>query len=278
MKSVKIYSIHFDRPEFIQWQYDSFKTHLIDEFEYIVVNNAKDAPIRSKINDICSNINIKTIETESKSNLAGKHHVDSFNNIWKNYAVKNSGYSIMIDGDCFLIKRFSVNNFMKENVLAGPKQQRNYIYHYLTPTIIIADTINMPTPEIIDWEGIGANDTRLDTGGGLYLYYEKYKEVKGRTKELKSTWHIKKENKNRQCIPDELIDAYDDSYNIEFFGNEFLHYCRSSNWDNQTIEHHINKSSFVKDFLYKTINGNIIAKEHNFQIDNDIYFGWGKYE
>ena len=279
MKSVKIYSIHFDRPEFILWQYDSFKCHLKDNFEYIVVNNAKENVFRSKINEICTQLNIQCIETYSNSGLAGKHHADSLNYIWKNYAIKDN-YVIMLDGDCFLIKELSINDFMKNYILAGPKQQRNYKYHYLTATIIIADIDSLPNCETIDWEGIGVmednTEIRLDTGGGIYLYYCKHPEIKEKTKELKSSWSIKREHKNTHCFPDEIINDYDEKYNVEFFGNEFLHYCKSSNWDYQTEEHHINKSKFIKNFIYKTISAELVAKEHNFQMDYKIYFGWGK--
>lgn len=279
MKKVKIYTIHYNRPEFIQWQYDSFRCHLKDEFEYIVVNNARDPGIRDEINAIAKIVGIECIETFSNAILSGKHHADSFNFIWKNYASKDD-YVIMMDGDCFLIKEFSVNSFMKNYILAGPKQQREFKYHYLTPTIIIADINNLLDVKTIDWEGIGViengKEVRLDSGGGLHNYYQKHSELKYQTKELKSSWHITSENKNLHCIPNSLLDEYNEDWCIEFFGNEFLHYCRSSNWLVKSQEHHDQKSEFVKKFIYATIDGSIIPLEHNFQIDNNIYFGWGK--
>jgi hypothetical protein len=282
MKSVKIYSIHFDRPEFIKWQYDSFKKHLSDDFEYIVINNAHENKYKELIKKECENISVKYIDSiQSILDIAGLHHAKSFNYIWKKYAIENKdSYVILMDGDCFLIKQFSVNNFMNGYVLAGPKQQRNFKYHYLTPTIIISDIYNLPDAETIDWTGIGViegdMEIRLDTGGGLYTYYCTHPEIKNKTKELKSSWHIKEENKNKHCLPNSILKDYKDEYNIEFFGNEFLHYCRSSNWDYQTAQHHLEKSNFIKNFIYKTINEELVANEHNFQIDNNIYFGWGQ--
>jgi len=275
MKSVKIYAIHYNRPDFIVWQYDTFKHHLKDQFEYIVINNARDPVLRKEINQLTQQLNIKCIETFSNSNLSGKHHADSFNYIWKNFAIKNSNnYSIMMDGDCFLIKSFNINDFMKNFIFAGAKQKRNPNYYYLTPGIIISDIDNIKNLEIIDWEGIDVNGVRLDSGGGLYNFYLKHPEIKLQTKELYSSWHIKNENNNKHCLPDNLLNEYNDDYHIEFFGNEFLHYCRSSNWNYQTDEHHRLKTEFVKKFVYGTIDKTIIAKEHNYQINNKEFFGW----
>lgn len=278
MKSVKIYAIHYNRPDFIIWQHDSFKCHLKDDYEYIVVNNARDADLRKKINDTATQLSLAYIETYSDSGLVGKHHADSFNYIWKNHAIKNKdSYVIMMDGDCFLIKEFNINNFMKNYILAGPKQKRKPNYYYLTPVVIMADIDNLADLELIDWEGIGVGQNqmiRLDSGGGLYLFYLKHPELKNQTKELNSSWHIKEENNNKHCLPDELLKEYNDEYCVEFFGNEFLHYCRSSNWNYQSDEHHKLKTEFVKKFVYGIIDETIISKEHNYQSDNKEYFGW----
>lgn len=281
MKHVRIYSIHYNRPDFVKWQYDSFKHHMIDSFALVIVNNARDEILRQEIKKASADLGLECIETHYDDILEGKHHANCFNYIWKNCAVRNSNeYIIMLDGDCFPVSKMNVNDFMKDSILAGPYQQRNRKYHYLTPTIIIADIDNLTDANTIDWEGIGVmeNDVevRLDTGGGLYNYYLKHPEIKAKTKEIKSSWHIKPVNKNKHCLPDQLLSEYDDEYHIEFFGNEILHYCRSSNWNHQTDEHHKRKTEFVKKFVYGTIDGSIVAKEHNFQADEKEHLGWGE--
>lgn len=279
IKPVKIYSVHYNRPDFIILQADSLKSHMVDPYEFIVVNNARESQIREQINKTATELGLKTIQTYSSTpaHLPGKHHADSLNHVWRNYSVKQSGnYVMILDGDCFLIHKFSVNDFMKDGVpLSGPKQHRQHKYEYLTPTVIIADIDLLPEPEIINWEGIHLNGVALDTGGGLHLYLEKYSEIKKKTKGMHTTWHIKPENNNMHCLPDQLLKNYDPTFNIEFFNNEFLHYCRSSNWDNCTPAHHKLKSDFVFNFVYRTFDGrSIIAKTHNFQTQETNYFGW----
>src|SRR5271165_385891 len=122
MKKVKIYTIHYNRPDFIQWQYDSLKAHLKDEYEYIVVNNAKEEIFRQHINNICSSLKINCIETHYTDELAGKHHANALNYIWQNYMSNDiDAYSLIIDCDVFLIKQFCVNSFMNDAPIAGPK-------------------------------------------------------------------------------------------------------------------------------------------------------------
>jgi len=277
MAKLKIYSIHYNRPEFIVWQNDSFKSFLKckDGFELVIVNNARDTGLRQSINNVCQEQNLQVIETTSDApaHLPGKHHADSLNYVWKNNICKDD-FAMFCDGDLFMVKDFNVDDFMEDNVLAGSYQHREKIYQYLTPIVIILKPAQMPDCQTIDWEGIGVNGVRLDTGGGLYNYFVNHPEVKHKTKRILNTWHIKAENNNLHVIPEELKDLYDDSYNIEFFGNEFLHYCRSSNWDSQTDQHHLNKSNFVNAFVYGCINKSIKATEHNCQIINDTYFGW----
>jgi len=281
MKKVKIYSIHYNRPDFIGWQYDSFNKFLKvkDGFELIIVNNARDNLIRNEINKTCNSYNLRVIETHSDTpfHLAGKHHADSLNHVWKNYICKDD-FAMFCDGDLFMIKEFHVDNFMKDDLIAGAYQHREQKYEYLAPVIVFIKPTKIPEPETIDWEGIGVNGIRLDTGGGIYNYYLNHPEVKQKTKRILNSWHIKNENNNLLVLPDEIIELYNDSYNIEFFGNEFLHYCRSSNWDHESEQHHLKKTNFVQLFVYGCIENKINAKEHNFQMLNDYYFGWGKIE
>ena len=298
-EKVHVYSIHYNRPEFISWRFQTFKAHLKDDWDFTVINNARDKENRDAINLTANALGISIIQTFSETpfHFAGKHHADSLNEVWKSHMCKHlESYVMFMDGDCFLVAPFSVGSYMGDTVpFGGCKQQREHQYHYLTPTVVMANPSLIPEPETIDWNGIhiGPNNTVLDTGGGLHLYLERHPEIKEKVKGLHNTWHIKPENGNMHCLPDELLSLYDPIWHIEFFGNEFLHYCRSSNWDHQTPQHHQAKSNFVASFLEATtqpariklsddttiVNNikHVSAKNHNFQMPNDAYFGWGKW-
>ena len=279
MKPVKVYAIHYNRPDLIRWQYDSLKGHLLDPFDFTIINNAREDSLRQEIDNVIQELNLGCINTFSTDGLVGKHHANSFNHVWKNHIVHNTQqYSLLIDGDIFLVKDLNVNDLMQGYVFAGPHHKRLPYYHYISPVVLIADVANIPEAETIDWEGIGLHDTgtevRLDTGGGIYPYYLKHPDIKAKTKNLKSSWHITEQNGNKHCLPDNILPYYNDEYHIEFFNNEFLHYRASSNWDYHTAEHHRLKSEFVKNFVYGTLDGTVIAKDHNYQMNNPEYFGW----
>ena len=64
--SVNIYSIVFNRPEFILLQYSSLLRHFDGKFQYTIVNNSLDETVTQQINIICSMLGITIID------LAGK--------------------------------------------------------------------------------------------------------------------------------------------------------------------------------------------------------------
>lgn len=270
----KIYSVHYDRPDLIDLQYLSIKNHLKNDFEFIIINNAKDHKLKLDINSMAKSIGAQIFCGNGTSGLAGEHHQQALNNCWKSKCIYDNDYVWILDGDVFLLQDIEINNFMKDHVIAGARQNRKPNYNYLTPCVVIFDMKNLPEPELVSWSGCCINGVGLDTGGETYFYLEKYKNIKNNSKDLKSSWHIKKENNNLHCIPDELINLYNDEYCIEFFGNEFVHYRASSNWNHKPSEHHKLKTEFIKKMIYGSIDNSITIKNHNFQINEPNYFGW----
>lgn len=270
----KIYTVHFNRPDLLELQYYSLKNHLKNDFELIVINNAKDTNTKHEIDKIAKSINSEIFYGNAKSGLAGEHHQQALNNCWKTKCIYDKNYVWILDGDIFLLQDIEINSFMSNSEIAGARQNRKPNYNYLTPCVAIFNMNKMPEPELISWSGCCINGVGLDTGGETYFYLEKYKDIKSNSKDLKSSWHIKNENKNMHCIPDELKELYDENYCIEFFGNEFVHYRASSNWNYQSNNHHDKKTDFIKKMVIGSVDGSVNIKNHNFQINDPTYFGW----
>lgn len=274
---VFIYSIHCNRPDFIRLQHESFSHWMKDPYELVIVNNADDPGHRSQIDKEAAACGLRVENTKSHRDLPGFKHADSLKQIWPKVC-QHQGYAMIIDGDVFMIGDFSVDQYLEgKYAMAGSKQQRDYKWHWLTPIVMVFDLRKIPEPETIDWEGGAAPDgTRMDVAGNLFYYLERHPEVKENVKWMHHTWHIKNENGNRHVLPDNM-QHYQDHWNLEIFGDVFLHYCRSSNWDGQTPEHHKAKTDFVSGFVHGTINGTVVAKRLNYMVLNDTYFGWGKW-
>lgn len=277
-KITKIYSIHCNRPDFIRMQHDSFCHWMKSPYELIIVNNADDIEAKNNITYEAQRFGLKVLYTKSPRNIPGFKHADSMNQVWQHICRNEQEHYVMIiDGDVFAIGEFSTEKYLEGAVMAGVKQQREYLWHWLSPVVMVFDLCKMPNPETIDWEGGAApNGTRMDTGGNLYYYFVQHPEIKENVKWMYHTWHINSQNKNLHVLPDNLL-GYQEHWSFEIYGDVFLHYCRSSNWDGQNIEYHLAKTKFTSLFVYGCISGKIKAKKLNYKISNDEYFGWGKW-
>lgn len=277
-KKVNIYSIHSNRADFIPLQVLSFKKWMKTPYELIIVNNADDPEHFRRIQEEVQTYGLKMLRTKSPRELPGHKHADSLKQAWVEVIRDTENYAMFIDGDIFMIGDFDAEQYLNGASMAGSKQQRDFKWHWLTPIVMVFDMAKIPQPETIDWEGGAAPDgTRMDVAGNLFYYLEQHPEVKQNIKWMHHTWHIKTDNQNRHVLPDAIAGEYRDEWNLEIFGDVFLHYCRSSNWDGQSPTHHEAKSAFVNKFVHGTINGTVEAKRLDYMIPNDTYFGWGKW-
>lgn len=270
----KIFSITYNRPDFIKVQKDSIDKFLKDEHELIIVNNARQPEVRELITEECVKNNLRCIKTtvNAPEHLPGLHHALSLNSVWNSDVIRNSGKAIIMDGDVFMVEPFSIEEYLYGYVMAGAKQKREK-YHYLTPIVMLFDLDEMPDKETINWIGVHVNGVALDTGGGLYAYLESHPQIKENVRGMQFTHHITDYNNNLHVLPDSVQQYYKPEYVWELFTHSFLHYCRSSNWDNQSWQFHSEKTAATFKFVYDCINGIVAPKKYDFQSVNPI-FGW----
>lgn len=280
MKPVKFYSFHCNRPDLIKIQRDSLDRFIRDtSWELVIINNSHSTEHRRQISDECLKNNLKEIILLPTLG-PGFAHAEAMNAIWQKHMLSDKGhYSAFLDGDMFSIADFSVNDFMDGgHVFGDGKCQREYVWHWLSPLLLIADIDNIPEGETINWiGGVAPNGCTLDTGGGFHRYLNSHEFIKDKVKSWNYSWYINAQNNNKHLLPDELRFVYQDSFEIEIINDCFLHYARSSNYDNKDNGFHSRKTSFVKAFVYACISDKIKMKKSNFMIPNDSYFGWGKW-
>ena len=76
---MKIYSIHYNKPEYIKLQKESLDKHIKIDYEFIIVDNSIDDIISSKILEISSNLNIRYIKCNNIiKEMSSKSHQNSF--------------------------------------------------------------------------------------------------------------------------------------------------------------------------------------------------------
>ena len=58
---VLIFTYAYNRPEFIKYQYLTFKKFMLDEYEFVVFNDARDNEMRKKIEHECKNFGLECV-------------------------------------------------------------------------------------------------------------------------------------------------------------------------------------------------------------------------
>lgn len=272
---LKIYSVHYHKPEFITWQHETFKKFLSPQYELIIINNARDNLNRGALNFKCEQLGLRVINTYSDTpfSLAGKHHADSLNYVWQSEIKNQTDLCMVCDGDIFLLDYFNTEIFLNGNIVSGVKQNRGG-YGYISPTLVFINLQKLPNKQELDWEGCCVNQTYLDTGGGWFDYFEKNPEIKKKFKPIPCTWHIKAENENLFILPKSLLHSYKNGFDVEFYNDVFLHFCRSSGWNPQDITIFEDKINWVETFVNKRLNEEIQVNKTGFNMINDKYFGW----
>jgi hypothetical protein len=187
------------RPDFIEIQNKTFKKFLKDDYEFVVFNDARDPSLRSEIASLCKKLSLRCIEIPQaihdrpylkRSAYEDRNHACvrcanvvqySLNEL----GFKYDGLVAIIDSDMFLIKDFSIAQYMADHDLAGVAQSRGNV-HYLWNGIVFFNMNTLVDKETIDFNCGQINGNPVDVGGYTYYYFQKHPEV--RVKEINQTY------------------------------------------------------------------------------------------
>jgi hypothetical protein len=201
---------------------------------------------------------------------AGKHHADALNQVWNKEITKHNDYALILDGDIFLLDNFNITTLLSKNKPMFGVPQHRGIFNYISPTVVGMDLSNIMMIEDIDWEGREiVPNVHLDTGGGLHPWCHA-----GAVRPLSNTWHIKADNKNLHTLPDAVMTAYQEGFDVELYEDLWLHYCASSGWKpHETEKFHKEKTNWVQKLIDKRLSGVVLLKYTGFNTKND-WLGW----
>lgn len=188
-----IYSIQYNRPEFIELQKRSFDK-FIKEYKFVVIDNSIDPSIGNEIKRISEENNLEVIETVNKydSRVNGNHGIshevgiNCFLDRIKNFHDKNDTV-VLLDHDLFLISSLDKLTDSHTDVsIFTVKQERKHVY-YLWPGLIILRLDKCPNIHELSLNGSQLiknrwvpidGDVFTDVGGHSYHYLKKYDEIK----------------------------------------------------------------------------------------------------
>ena len=163
----------YNQPDFIEMQVKGFRKFLVDDYEFVVFNDAKIPTLANEIAMTCKNLGIRCIPIPQQihtSQAAGDRHSDCIKYSLDRIGFAHEGIVCIIDSDMFLIKPFSISKFLNEFDIAAVDQFREPNIHYLWPGLVFINMKTIPNKQNINWKGGKINGIPVDTGGQTYHY------------------------------------------------------------------------------------------------------------
>lgn len=275
---VLVFTYAFNRPDFIKIQHDTLEEFLLDDYKFIVFNDAKDPKLEKQIEDMCAQLNIQCIripqEIHSRPYLPrlareDRQHPSVRNCNVVQYSLNTVGFDhddivILLDSDMFLVKPFSAREFMQGYSLAGLNQCKGHV-EYLWIGLVFLDMKNLPNKNTLTFNCGEVDGYAVDAGGHSHNYMKKnpgalvryiHHQYSGRLRcpACESTHqprcaHNTAKLKEIGFEPHE-INLFESDSNLEFLhNNTFLHYRSGSNWDHKSAQYHQMKTEALKVFL-----------------------------
>jgi hypothetical protein len=222
LMKVKIYTIAYNRPEFIPLQQMTFLKFLKDDFEYIVINSAVTESNDLEIKETCKQLGIMYIDCDTeKRRLGDAAYQWTFDNYMKYDA---NTIVALLDSDMFMISEFSISDYMNGYDVAGIPESRGYV-SYLHPRLTFFNMDTLPNKDDMNLFGGNVEGFITDIGGHLYYWLENNKGL--RVRKILSSGQICSANNNLILLP-EKMEAND--YQFEIIEKT---YVRSKTFINQ---------------------------------------------
>jgi hypothetical protein len=242
--SIKIFSIHAKRTDFLRLHVESLKHFCEDDFEYYCIDNFLLDEQSKFIKKECEELNVNYIKF-SNYPLTGTafDHSPALNSI-KTIA-NDEDIIVILDFDAFAISKFSFVDYIEDFDISGVYQQRgNFEKEYIAVSVVI---VNKNISKI-DFDGSDGCDV-----GGNTRFYIKDKNVKW----MKHTPALTYPNDVKSFIFD-----YDPSFGSQVIENSFLHYYRGTNWDQKPKDYESLKTIWLQNALNKSKQCDIINHKY----------------
>ncbi len=246
---VLLFTYAYNRPDFIEIQYKTFKKFLKDDYEFVVFNDARDGAMERQINTMCQRYGIRCIripqEIHERPYLkrwpGESYHAPAVRNCnvvmysLNEVGFHHDGIVALFDSDLFLAREFSLEAYMKNYDLAGLEQPRPGVI-YLWIGLAFLDMRTMPNKRTIDFNCGRAENTPVDSGGQTYYYMKNNPQAQVRFFEPGFIHNF------------HFIDGQTQNIDLQD-SNVFVHYYAGTNWTNYPEQYHRNKTIVLNRFV-----------------------------
>jgi len=248
---LKIYTFADKRPDFIQKQKMLFEKFVEDEYEFIIVNSASNLSLKKQIFLECEKLHLKCLDYPEINTYPPQPACSMpIQWCWDNFiADDKSNLNMIIDSDMFIINKFNVHEYSKKYDICADYDKRAHV-NYLWNGLMIF-TENLKERKKLNFSEGVVDGVITDVGGNLYHYLNEFNPL---VKHIENVGYICTKNENTSFLPKEMLAMYDDSYLCEFFEQTFFHYRAGSNWNNKSLDYHMNKTNFLDTLIQKAMN------------------------
>jgi hypothetical protein len=262
---MKIITIAINNIDFIEIQNYTLKKFMKGEYEFIVFNDAKNFPdytnegdinIRSKIELICNNLNIKCINIPNdnhKNNQSPSLRNSNSLNYILNYQINNPDKYLLIDSDMFLIDFFDINKYENYDCAIVLQTRNNETLKYFWGSIYYFDILKMKNINLLNWNC----SKDCDTGGSMQEWLKLQEKdniyfINGLSSLNWDENDLPNNFKNNNLLIKFLINDprnINNKFFCEIFDDSFLHYRSGSNWRREGLDLHKILTKELKNIL-----------------------------
>lgn len=284
---ILIFTYSYNRPDFIEIQYRTFKKFLKDDYEFIVFNDASSDEMAQQIINTCKKYGIHCIripqEIHKRPYLQRWPGEDYNHPTIRNcnvvqYSLDNLGFFhddivMILDSDLFLIKEFSIKDYLNSHDIGGVLQLRYKdgapSIRYLWIGLAFLNMATMPNKYTINFNCGRVDGIPVDAGGQTHYYLQDNPTAKVNYFNQMLFDDLKcdfcKQNQYTSCLQiaiilkelglsDPLITLVQTGVSMEIFLDaHFIHYRGGSNWDYQSPNFHANKTKYLQEFIQKIL-------------------------
>lgn len=268
----------YNRPEFIPWQHYGFQKFLKDDYRFVVFNDAPNQELQDEISKVCEDLYIRCIRVPQtihkepyylprQGGVAGASAecAETIQYMLDKMGFDHQDIVVVIDSDMFLIRPFSIREYLQENQLAANPQVRYGAHeniHYLLPNLMVFNMTNLPDKETLNFNLGIIDEIMVDTGGYTHFYLKAHPQLKW----IANTLHPRPIDIEKPDLNPEIrkhIQAHPKLCNlitklpidVEFYIDyAFFHFKAGSNWNQIGDQKMQEKTTMTYEVMDELIN------------------------
>ncbi len=287
---VLIMTHSYNRPDFIRLHYKTFQKFLKDDYEYVVFNDGPTEKLSKQIQEVCQELAIRcfTIPQEIHQlpylarqpwedwNCPSVRTANAIQYSFSTLGFDYSGIVAVIDSDMFLIKEFSIEDYMKDYDLSAVAQWRGSMgaIKYIWNGIMFFNMETLPNKQTLNFNCGSINGNHTDTGGFTYYYLKENPNIRidymrnqldltdgdfvTNSYELEERGYLLREGVLSAIGYNSHLAKFIESNpdDMQFFLDyAFLHYRRAGNYNHKSNSYHQKKTELLNHFIESIIQG-----------------------